>query len=71
VFPITSKAPGSGTLALEIPETEARRAGLPRQCWIVVEEYNRINEDELYDFESLDPLGAFGLGFLKKAVSRS
>ncbi len=52
--------------ALEIPETECRRANLAQPCWIIVEEYNRIDEDELYDFESLIPLGEFSLGFLKR-----
>lgn len=66
LFPLTSQAPQPDTLALHVPDSECRRANLTQPCWIVVDEYNRADEDELYDFESLAPIGQFSLSFLKR-----
>lgn len=68
LFPITTQAPSTDTIALEVPIAELRRGGLATPCWIVVDEYNRVDEDELYDFESLTPLGTFSLAFLKQVA---
>jgi hypothetical protein len=40
LFPITSQPPGPNRLAVEIPETERRRAGLEAgmRLWIIVDE---------------------------------
>lgn len=65
IFPITIRPPLAGTAALNIPPVECRRGGLSENCWIVVDEYNRLSDDELYDFESLRPIGAFSEGFMK------
>jgi len=42
IAPITSKAPDPGRVALEIPETEARRAKLDTHLplWVVLDELN-------------------------------
>ncbi|MEM7671050.1 MAG: hypothetical protein AAF317_18320, partial [Pseudomonadota bacterium] len=42
IAPITSKAPDAGRVALEIPETEARRAKLDTHLplWVVLDELN-------------------------------
>src|ERR1700693_3640749 len=37
--PITSRKPNADRTALEIPEIEARRAGLDLPAWIVVDEW--------------------------------
>lgn len=60
LFPLTSQKPAVGVVALEISGPECRHAGLQHPCWIILEEYNRLTEDELYDFESLTPIGRFG-----------
>lgn len=65
LFPITTKAPSGGTLAIEIPASQCRRGNLAHPSWIVVDEYNRVSEEDLYDFESLVPLGEFSHAFLK------
>jgi hypothetical protein len=64
LFPLTTKQPPDDRVSLEIPETELRRANLKQKCWIVLDEYNRCEEDELYDFQSLNPIGSFGARFL-------
>ena len=42
IAPITSKAPDQGRTALEIPETEARRAQLDSNLslWVILDELN-------------------------------
>lgn len=45
---------------------ECRRAGLDFPCWIILDEYNRVELDKAFDFESSKPLGSFSLAFLKK-----
>ena len=42
IAPITGKSPEKGRIVLEIPETEARRAGLDAvvPLWVMVDELN-------------------------------
>ncbi|HEY3889816.1 MAG TPA: hypothetical protein VGL73_14650 [Caulobacteraceae bacterium] len=40
-LPITSQSPAVGTVAIEVPELELRRAGLgDRRAWVVTSEFN-------------------------------
>lgn len=64
LFPITSQAPAENTAALEIPPVECRRANLRPPCWIILNEYNRVLEANLYDFASTKPIGQFSDRFL-------
>jgi hypothetical protein len=66
LFPITSQRPRDERLFLSISQIECRRAGLDFPCWIVLDEYNRVELDKALDFESTRPLGSFSLAFLKK-----
>lgn len=68
LFPLTTRPPTLDTSALEVPVAEGRRANLADPCWIVLDEYNRLTEDELYDFESLRPMGAFSPEFLRRII---
>ncbi len=43
LFPITSQLPETDRLSLAISEMECRRAGLDFPCWIVLDEYNRVD----------------------------
>jgi hypothetical protein len=42
LFPITTQTPGTGRLAVEIPEIERRRLTLygPHRCWVILDEAN-------------------------------
>lgn len=64
LFPVTSREPPPDVIALAINKGECRLAGLEHPSWIVLEEYNRVDETELYDFESLTPLGQFSSNFM-------
>jgi hypothetical protein len=43
LFPITSQPPAEDRFAVEIPETEKRRAGLDAtvRLWMILDEYNQ------------------------------
>ena len=76
LFPITSQEPARGRFAVEIPETEKRRAGLARtvRLWIVLDEYNQDVIGRSYYLEPDPPLGyfskAFFLPLLKEFIRR-
>ena len=65
LFPITSKAPERGRFAVEIPETEKRRAGLDgdMRLWIILNEYNLDIVGRSFYFEPEPPLGRFSKAF--------
>ena len=37
---------------------------------LILDDYNKVRTDELYDFESLTPLGFFSMRFLEKVARR-
>lgn len=65
LFPITTKAPERGSFAVEIPETEKRRASLDRdiRLWIVLEEFNEDIVGKSFFLEPEPPLGHFSKAF--------
>jgi hypothetical protein len=63
--PITSQLPAPDRLSLAITQMECRRAGLDFPCWIILDEYNRVELDKAFDFDSTRPLGSFSPAFLK------
>lgn len=65
LFAITSQAPHEDRLFLPISQIECRRAGLDFPCWIILDEYNRVELDKAFDFETSRPLGSFSPAFLK------
>lgn len=67
---ISSRPPNADQTALEIPDTERRRAGLSRypRAWIVVSEYNYDIEELSWYLETQIPLGKFSPRFLKQIV---
>lgn len=65
IAPITSKVPGSGRSALEIPQTEARRAGLEidLRLWVILDELNADILETSYTLEERTPRGSFSPAF--------
>jgi hypothetical protein len=65
IAPITSKAPDQGRTALEIPETEARRARLDSDLplWVVLDELNADILETSYTLEERSPRGSFSPAF--------
>ncbi|ACP21783.1 hypothetical protein NGR_b03190 (plasmid) [Sinorhizobium fredii NGR234] len=49
-----------------ISEIECRRGGLRFPSWLVLDEYNRVELDEAYDFSTTTPSGAFSPAFVRK-----
>jgi len=70
LFPITSKAPERERFAVEIPETEKRRAGLDRdvRLWIVLDEYNEDIVGRSFYLEPEAPLGRFSKAFFLRVM---
>jgi hypothetical protein len=66
LFAITSQMPPDERISLPISQIECRRAGLDFPCFIILDEYNRVELDKAFDFESTTPLGSFSPAFLKK-----
>ncbi|MBD3625425.1 MAG: hypothetical protein HUJ24_08625, partial [Rhodobacteraceae bacterium] len=65
IAPITSKSPDEGRVALEIPETEARRARLDSDVplWVVLDELNADILETSYTIEERSPRGSFAAAF--------
>jgi len=71
LLPISSQPPRSDQIALEVPETERRRAGLSRYpgAWVIVSEYNYDVAEQSWYYEPTAPrLGAFSGQFLKEVA---
>lgn len=70
LFPITTKQPPRGSLAVEIPETEKRRAGLSpdMRLWIILEEYNTDVVGRSYYLGPGPPIGRLSKAFLLPAL---
>lgn len=67
LFPITSLEPQPDRLFVEVPEIEKRRVGLSldERSFLILDDYNRVRSDKLYDFESLTPTGTLSLRFME------
>lgn len=65
IAPITSKAPDKGRIALEIPETEARRANLDTHIslWVILDELNADILEASYTLEDRSARGSFSPAF--------
>lgn len=72
LLPITSKSPDADTTAIEIPETEKKRASLDtaKRLWIVISEYNFDEVGESYYLEPKEPRGRFGFAFFQTVVTQ-
>lgn len=70
MFPVTTMPPAQDRLAVEIPLTEWKTAGLDARCWIMLDENNQASDTAAYDFESLDAIGQFGNRFLLEIAKK-
>ncbi|KAB2676537.1 type II toxin-antitoxin system PemK/MazF family toxin [Brucella anthropi] len=68
LFPITSQQPDENRLSLAIPQIECRRAGLAFPCWLILDEFNRVDLDKAYDFEDTRPIGTLSPAFLVRVA---
>ena len=64
-FPITTKQPGSGRFAVEIPTIEKRRAGLDvdLRLWIILDEFNSDVIGHSFYLVPEPPIGRFSKAF--------
>lgn len=69
LFPLTSQKPGPSRASLSVTEIECRRGGLDHPSWLILDEYNRVQVDEIYDLADVRPMGAFSSAFLRKIAS--
>jgi len=69
LFPFTSKQPLDGQLALNVPEIECRRIGLASPCWVILDEFNRVEMNKDYDFVSTEPIGSVSAAFLREIAT--
>ena len=69
LFSFTSKQPLADQLALSVPEIERRRIGLAAPCWIIPDEFNRVEMDKDYDFVSTEPIGSVSAAFLREIAA--
>lgn len=70
LFPITTRRLDASRAAIEIPCKERVAAGLDRQCWLILDEFNITLETRTYDFLSLGPLGSFSETFTRALAAR-
>jgi hypothetical protein len=70
LFPITSQTPAQNRFAVEIPETEKRRAGLDAtvRLWMILDEYNQDIIGQSFYLEPEPPLGRFSKAFFLPLV---
>jgi hypothetical protein len=66
LFPITSQPPSSERTAIEIPETDAHRAGLTIPSWIMVDEWNLDDLAKSPHIADARPIGLLSPAFMKR-----
>lgn len=65
ILPITSKEPDADRQAIEIPQTECKRAGLDssKRLWLILDEVNLDIYERSYFFEPGEKVGSFSPAF--------
>ncbi len=68
---VTTQPPQPGTHAIEVPETEKRRAGLDvgLQLWVIVDEHNVDVFEQSFYIEPHSHIGTFSSAFTKNLQS--
>ncbi|RWJ83048.1 MAG: hypothetical protein EOR35_05940 [Mesorhizobium sp.] len=67
---MTTQKPDQSTSHIAISEIECRRGGLRFPSWLILDEYNRVELDEAYDFVTTTPIGAFSPAFVRKVATQ-
>lgn len=70
LFPITTQPPSSGRAAVEIPDSEKRRAGLStdKRLWIIIDEGNEDIVGRSAHIAPQSVIGRFGKAFFLPLV---
>jgi len=70
LFPITTQQPKSNRFAVEIPDTEKKRAGLEAalRLWIILDEYNEDVIGQSFYLEPDSLIGEFSRAFFVPVV---
>jgi len=70
LFPITTQPPRPGRFAVEIPDTEKKRAGLEAnlRLWIILDEYNEDTLSQSFYLEPNSLIGEFSRAFFVPVV---
>lgn len=65
---VTTQSPIKGTLAVAVPDTEKRRAGLDAQVplWVIIDEHNVDVFELSYYIEPQSQMGVFSTAFTKE-----
>jgi hypothetical protein len=69
LFPLTSQKPDRSRAHIAVSEIECRRGGLDFPCWLILDEYNRVQFDEAYDLVTTTPIGTFSPAFVRKIAA--
>jgi hypothetical protein len=72
LFPITTRQPEAGRMAVEVPSAEVARAGLDRsrRSWIIFDEVNTDRADNSYNIAPRAELGTLSAAFFGPIVLR-
>jgi hypothetical protein len=72
LFPITTRQPEAGRMAVEVPSAEVARAGLDRsrRSWIIFDEVNTDRADNSYNIAPGAELGTLSAAFFGPIVLR-
>lgn len=72
LLPVTTRQPDFRRIAIEIPATEKRRAGLDQnlQQWILLDEYNLDPTASSFYLQGSPPLGQFSDAFMRPLLTR-
>lgn len=70
ILPITGTEPGHERVAIEIPKTEIRRAGLDsdKRLWLILDEFNVDLLERSFYLEPSARIGKFSPAFRKVAI---
>ena len=71
LFPITSQPPRVTARAIQIPETEARRAKLHTPAWVIVDEFDTDDLATSWAVEDTKPLGQFSRKFMARIAAEA
>jgi hypothetical protein len=72
LLPLTTREPDPARVAVEIPDTEKRRAGLDRALrqWLVLDEYNLDPLQASYYLRTDTVTGQFSEAFIRPVLTR-
>ncbi|WP_342629131.1 hypothetical protein AAC691_04820 [Nguyenibacter vanlangensis] len=72
LLPLTTREPAAARVAVEIPDTEKRRAGLDRTLrqWLILDEYNLDPLQASYYLRGDTVTGQFSEAFIRPVLTR-